>query len=376
MLKTLLQIVIKDLKLFAADKRALLISFFVPTAIASFMGMLSDSMSSTDKPKPVPVLFVDNDRSAVSDKLHQNLLNSAGVAVKDDVEADARAQVKSGDYGVAVIVPKGFGSGAINGTKPDIELVIDPSQALAAEAVRGSLTQATAGAIYGGDSGQLNLPFAIKQTSDTSGGSIKFSGMAHAFAGMGVQGLLFWAIELAMGLMRERGKGIWRRIRSAPTPIGLHVVARAISAAIRAMLIIAAVFGFGALVFHVHVGGSWVGFALVWVCAAVMASTFGLFVSALGRNEQQSRGLAVLVVLTMTMLGGAWFPSFLMPKWVQVVGDFMPVKHAVDGFDAMTWRAEGLQAALPSCAALIGFSVLFLLVALRRYTAESAAEAA
>jgi ABC-2 type transport system permease protein len=103
----------------------------------------------------------------------------------------------------------------------------------------------------------------------------------------------------------------------------------------------------------------------------MMAATFGLFVAALGRTEQQSRGLSVLVVLTMTMLGGAWFPSFLMPPWVQAVANFIPVKHAVDGFDAMTWRAQPLSEAVTPSLALLGFSVVFLAVALRRFTGEA-----
>ncbi len=371
MLRTLLQIVLKDLRIFAADRRALILSFFVPIAIASFMGTLSENMGIVEKPKPIPLLFVDNDHSDTSAKLRTNLQKSKALAFHETTDADARNSVKSGTYGVAAVVPKGFGDMASRGGKPELEIVVDPSQSLQAQAVRGILTQATAGAILGGDTGEIELPFQLKQTTQTSGGNQQWSGIAHAFAGMGVQGLLFWSIELAMGLMRERNKGIWRRLRSSPAPMSLHVFGRAISSTIRAMLIVAAVFGFGSIFFHVKVSGSWLGFGLVWVCASIMAATFGLFVAALGKSEQQSRGLAVLVVLFMTMLGGAWFPSFLMPPWVQTVSNFIPAKHAVDAFDAMTWRGQSFNVAVPSCAALLGFAAVFLLIALRRFTGEA-----
>ncbi len=38
------------------------------------------------------------------------------------------------------------------------------------------------------------------------------------------------------------------------------------------------------------------------------------------------------------MLGGAWFPVFLMPQWVQTVSLAIPARWAVDGFDGMLWR--------------------------------------
>jgi ABC-2 type transport system permease protein len=102
-----------------------------------------------------------------------------------------------------------------------------------------------------------------------------------------------------------------------------------------------------------------------------MAATFGLFVAALGRNEQQSRGLAIFVVLLMTMLGGAWFPSFLMPPIVQKISLAVPVKWAVDGLDAMTWRGGDFSAVPAAVGALLAFALIFGVVALARFRWEA-----
>eukprot|EP01041_Mallomonas_annulata_P020825 gene20825-40730_t len=47
----------------------------------------------------------------------------------------------------------------------------------------------------------------------------------------------------------------------------------------------------------------------------------------------------------MVMLGGAWVPSFIFPEWMQQVTLVIPTRWAVDGFDAVTWRGLGLDAA-------------------------------
>ena len=74
----------------------------------------------------------------------------------------------------------------------------------------------------------------------------------------------------------------------------------------------------------------------------------------------------------MVMLGGSWMPSFLFPSWLQQVTVFIPTRWAVDGFDAMTWRGLGLDAAVPAIAALCLFSLLFFSLAQWRFNKEPA----
>ena len=77
-----------------------------------------------------------------------------------------------------------------------------------------------------------------------------------------------------------------------------------------------------------------------------MASTFGLLVAALGNSPATARGVTTLAVLMMVMLGGAWVPTFIFPAWLQQFTLVVPVRWAVDGLDAMTWRGVGLTGAL------------------------------
>jgi ABC-2 type transport system permease protein len=45
----------------------------------------------------------------------------------------------------------------------------------------------------------------------------------------------------------------------------------------------------------------------------------------------------------------------------------VPVRWAVDGLDAMTWRGLPLEAALPPVAVLLGFSLAFGALALWKF---------
>jgi len=161
--------------------------------------------------------------------------------------------------------------------------------------------------------------------------------------------------------------GIWQRLRAAPVPLGLILLSREVSSTIMALAIIVAMFGFGALLFGIRILGSSLGFALVSVSTALMAATFGLLIATVGKTETQSRGLSILLIMVMLATGGAWFPMAKMPTFVQTVANWLPVRWAVEGFDAMTWRGMGLNEALRSSSALIAFAGVFAALALVRF---------
>ena len=68
----------------------------------------------------------------------------------------------------------------------------------------------------------------------------------------------------------------------------------------------------------------------------------------------------------MSMLGGAWFPTSMMPKVVQTISAVIPVRWSIEGIDAMMYRGAGLADGLVPMLALAGFSVLFASVAVVR----------
>src|SRR5207244_1784989 len=117
-------------------------------------------------------------------------------------------------------------------------------------------------------------------------------------------------------------------------------------------------FAFAMLVFSVRIEGSVVGFLSVAVACALMASAFGLLIAAVGNTPGTTRGIAILAVLLMVMLGGAWVPTFIFPAWLQRLTVVVPARWAVDGLDAMTWRGLPLSAAIAPAGVLPGFAAL------------------
>jgi ABC-2 type transport system permease protein len=205
------------------------------------------------------------------------------------------------------------------------------------------------------------------EPKDATGGK---AGATHVFIGMGVQGLLFFAIDFAIGMVRDRRLGLWKRLRAAPLSRLMLLGSRWISSGIIGLVVLSAVLAFGAVLYGIRVSGSAIGFILLAIASALMVSSFGLLIAALGRTESQCRAFAVPAVLTMSFLGGAWIPTFMMPAWVQPISRCLPTRWAVDGFDLVTWRGLGLVEALPALGIVLLFAVIFAGFALARFRWE------
>lgn len=195
----------------------------------------------------------------------------------------------------------------------------------------------------------------------------QYNGYAHSFAGMSVQFILFLGIDLGVALLLARRMGLWKRLRAAPLSRATLIASRMTSGAVVATVLMIAIFAAAIAIFGVRIRGSIAGFALITLTFAIMTASFGLFIAAVGKTPEATRGLAIVATLIMVMLGGALVPSFIFPQWLQTASLVVPTRWAVDGLDAMIRRGLGFDAAPAPSAVLLGFALLFALLAMWRF---------
>jgi ABC-2 type transport system permease protein len=425
----LLAMVRKDLQLFFSDRRSVIVSFVVPIAIASFFGSIFSGPSNSREPARIAVAVIDQDASAISTSIVAGARADGNLKLTMPTEADARDAVRRGRTSVAIIIPQGFGDAAGkaffgDGEKPALGVLFDPSHNVEVAMVRGILTQhvmeAVSQEMFGGEQGRkqveqtlpriasssmpadqkralmemlnsvqkfynqpsaggaqagterrgITMPYTVREEAMTAGSNIAYNGYAHSFAGMAIQFLLFAMANAGIEMLLERQRGLWKRLRSAPVSRLTLLTGKAASGAIISLMILLVSFAFAMIVFRVRIQGSILGFLSISIACAVMASTFGLLVAALGNSPATARGVTTLAVLMMVMLGGAWVPTFIFPAWLQQFTLIVPVRWAVDGLDAMTWRGIGLSGAWIPVAVLLGFAAAFATLAASRFKWE------
>jgi ABC-2 type transport system permease protein len=368
----------KDLVLYFSNRRALVMSIAAPIVIAAFFGAIFGGGQA--KPTRIPVALADQDRSAISQAVSASIGADPAFQVERLDAAAAVERARQGKVRAAVVLPAGFGERLpaalmAGGDKPVVAVHYDPSQATAMPLVQGLLAQHVMKALGeslgggGAPASAFSLPFTTRAVESVAS-EAPYNGYAHSFAGMGVQFILFMGIEVGVGVLLARRLGLWKRLRAAPLSRTLLLGSHIASGAITALVLLAIIYAAAMAIFHVRIDGSVVGFAAIAVAFALLTSSFGLLIAAIGKTPEATRGLAIFATLVMVMLGGAWVPSFVFPQWLQTASLAVPTRWAVDGLDAMTWRGLGVDAAIAPVVVLLAFSVLFTAVAIWRFDWE------
>jgi ABC-2 type transport system permease protein len=427
-----------DVRLYFADRRALIVGVLVPILIAAFFGYVFGGTGRSEDQGKIPIAVVDEDQSGVSHAITADLAADPLLQVSALDRAAARDQVKSGKQNAAAVFPHGFGeqttrslfSGA---DKPQVELLVDPSQTMSARVIEGLLAQysmqeiskeaftgaagrkaidgtleqldkleqtplradlrtllnaarklndrvnldADPGSAVGVNAGNderrkfgLSIPYTVASTQVTARDNIPYNSYSHSFAGMAVQFVLFAGIDAGVLLLLTRQRGIWLRLRSAPLTRSEFILARALATTLISLFQITLIYLAAVLVFKVRVDGSWPGLIAVAISFCLLNAAFGLMLATLGRSASTTRGLAMMATLLLVMIGGAWVPAFVFPRWLQTASRFAPTRWALDGLDGATWRGLPFDAALAPTLVLIGSAAACLLVAIWRFRWE------
>jgi ABC-2 type transport system permease protein len=368
----------KDLRLFLADPRAVIMSVVAPIAIASFFGYIFGGAGNADNNSKIPVLLSDLDQSALSREIVKRMASEPTIDVKAATPAEAQEAVRKGKATAALVIPANFGPDTarallLGGPKPQLGLMFDPSHGVEMRMLQGMLFGAvmqTAGKQLSGGR-EITMPFEVQSEPLTSKRGEGYNGYAHSFGGMGIQFLLMVGVEVGIAMILRRQQGVWKRMRAAPLSKGVLLGSRVASSAITSMGTLMILFGFARVVFGVRIEGSMAGFLGICAGFSMMTAAFGLLIAGLGKTAEATRGLAILTTLMMVMLGGAWIPTFIFPRWLQKLTVVIPTRWAMDGLDAVTWRGLGFSEVALPIALLFGCALLFGAVAVTRFRWEA-----
>ncbi len=380
----------KDWNLFWADRRAALLGFAVPIVLASAFGLVFHKGPAVGHAPKLPLSVVVEDTGPFTKSVVEQLLKGSRVEATVVDRAEALKRVNDCRPGVAVVLPAGFEAlkdwqPGKPGDRPRVEILHHPltssegqwAEGVVAEAVMKCLARAKLAPLAAVTRTELtddalSVPFDVVTSAVTGSEHEQFNAYTHSFCGMTLQYLLFWGMESGLGLLRERRQSLWLRTRAAPVPLWAVLLGKACSTALIAVLQVMTTFAFGYFAFGVTVGGSVVGFVLLAFAAGLLAAATGLLVAAVGGTEARARSVCILAILGVSMLGGLWLPSFVLPGWARDLALALPTTWAMRGLDAVTWQGRGLTAVLPHLAVIAAFAATFLAVAVGRFVTSEA----
>ena len=140
----------------------------------------------------------------------------------------------------------------------------------------------------------------------------------------------------------------------APLAPGTLLAGKALAAFMTLLTVQVLVLGIGITFCGVRVS-SWAMLAAAVVALAITFVGLMMFISTLGRTEQTVSGAGWALLLPLSMVGGGMVPLFVMPAWMQKLGNFSPVKWGILALEGATWRSFSPAEMLLPCAILVLF---------------------
>ena len=182
---------------------------------------------------------------------------------------------------------------------------------------------------------------------------------------------IFWIVSLLAGsVLQEKREGTFRRLLVAPMNRAVMLAGKLVPYYIINLIQLVIMLGASSLLFGMSLGHSPAGLVVVSLAAAAVATGLGVLVSALARTEAQVGGLTILLLLTLSALGGCFVPRFIMPEWLRTIGLVTPHAWALDAYQDLLVRGYGLREVLPKVGALAAFAAAFFGIGVWRFRFE------
>ena len=182
-------------------------------------------------------------------------------------------------------------------------------------------------------------------------------------AGIAVMFLLFGASGGGGALLDERESRTLDRLLSTQMTMDQLLLGKWFYLTLVGIVQVSVMFAWGQLVFGVDLIGNLDGFIVMTTVTAAAAAAFGLFLATLCKTRGQLNGLSVILILTMSALGGSMVPRYVMSEKMRLAGMWTFNAWALDGYDKVFWRDLPVGELAPQVYVLMAAGIAFLALA-------------
>ena len=183
--------------------------------------------------------------------------------------------------------------------------------------------------------------------------------------GLNLMGSGMWGIGFSIVVARTRG--LLKRFAATPMRRPHYLVSYALSRLLFLVLEVAAIVGFGWLIFGVAVRGPLLALLAVAIGGGLSFAALGLLVAARSRTIEAVSGWMNLIMLPMWLLSGSFFSYERFPEAFWPAIRLLPLTAVNDALRAV-FRGEALLGgALPELAVLAVWGLGSFAIAVRRF---------
>jgi ABC-2 type transport system permease protein len=200
----------------------------------------------------------------------------------------------------------------------------------------------------------------------TAGHAVKIGPFDQTLPGYAIFFSLFGLNAVAATILQEKEDGTFRRLLIAPIQKYALLGGKMLAQFLVTMAQLSILFLVGSLVFKVHIP-DWLTVSLLLVSTSFAATGLGMLLVSLVRTRAQINPVVSLVVLVTSAIGGAWWPLFLEPTWLQHLAKIGITAWAMEGLNGSMILGKSFMDILPDILGLLAYGLICLTIALRLF---------
>jgi ABC-2 type transport system permease protein len=392
----ILDIAFKDILQLTRDFKTFMFLILMPILFTFLFGFAFGGFSGGETDSRLPVGYLDQDDSWVSETLHDQLADSDVIRLEEDsarTYPDLERLVADGDLAAAIIVPDRYGTTFAKGKNARLIVIADTGTTawttieaeLMATLSRLDSALRTATIMEKIDAERMPFHYAFEQSLDawdeppiavveTTSSAVadtddSVEALAHTSPGMMLQFAIAGLLTAAQVIVTERKSRTLQRILTTAAK-RVHILLGhylAIFSLIFTQFVL--LIAFGQFILGVNYLRDPGATLLVAFSAALCISALGLLIGVLARSEEQAVTFSLIPMFVLSGLGGAWVPLDVTGETFAAIGHVSPVAWAMDGFKNISIRGLGVKSVLLPVAALVGYAVVFFVLAVWRLNA-------
>ncbi len=183
--------------------------------------------------------------------------------------------------------------------------------------------------------------------------------------GMNLMGSAIWSMGFA--IVDARRKKLLKRLVASPMPRPYYLLSFLLSRILMLVVEVGVLVGFGALLFHVPVRGSFLDLGVLCLLASLSFSALGLLLASRARTIEAASGLMNVVMMPMWIASGVFFSSQKFPDVMQPVIKVLPLTAVIDALRANMLQGSNLTQMAPQVGIIAFWLVICFALALKLF---------
>jgi ABC-2 type transport system permease protein len=346
------------------DPVALFFTLVFPVIFLLIFGAMSRGNSVSFN-----VALINNSDSKFASDFARQIKKNKIFKVKDVTSFnEAKEKMGRGELDSILELPKNFGDSAAQSAIPEGKVVVyyeeskpDTGQTVASvmQRVLDGINQKLVA---------VTDPLSVEQKATKTTNLSRFDYTVAGIIGFSMMSLAIFG--MANGFPAEKKSGALRRMRATPLRASQLILATALEYLLIGTITVILMLVVATLLFDFNMRGSYLTLLIFELIGIFSLFGFGMAIGGWAKNENQSAPLSNLVAFPMMFLTGVFFPTYLMPQWLQNISHFLPLTPIIDGIRMITTENASLLTLGPQLAIIGAWTLIIYTVAFRVFRWE------